>query len=48
MKEMFNIMMNILERYYKLNDDIINNYNITKRNYYKLQSLNNLKNNNKN
>ena len=44
-KEIFDKMINILDSYYKLNDDIINNYNINKRNYFKLQNLNYLKNN---
>ena len=41
-------MINTFDLYYKINKDIINNYNINnKRNYYKLQNLNYLKNNNK-
>ena len=44
-KEIFDKMINILDSYYKLNDDIINNYNINKRNYFKLQNLNYLKKN---
>ena len=39
-------MINILELYYKINNEIINNYNINKRNYHQLQNLYNLKNNN--
>ena len=31
-----------------MNDNIINNYNINKRNYHQLQNLNYLKNNNEN
>ena len=41
-------MINTFDLYYKINKDIINNYNINnKRNYYKLQNLKYLKNNNK-
>ena len=39
-------MMGILDAYYKINDSIINNYDVIKRNYHKLQNLNYLKNNN--
>ena len=39
-------MINILDIYYKINDDIVNNYNINKRNYYNLRNINNIKNNN--
>ena len=38
-------MMGILDAYYKINDSIINNYDVIKRNYHKLQNLNYLKNN---
>ena len=37
-----------MDIYYKKNDNIINNYNINKRNYHQLQNLNYLKNNNEN
>ena len=39
-------MIDLLELYYKINNDIINNYNKSKRNYNLLQNLNYLKNNN--
>ena len=39
-------MADILDIYYKINNDIIRNYNMNKRNYYKLINLNNLKMNN--
>jgi len=44
--KIFNRMVDIIDTYFKINNDIINNYKITKRNYYKLQNLYNLKNNN--
>ena len=47
-KDIFDRMINTFDLYYKINKDIINNYNINnKRNYYKLQNLKYLKNNNK-
>ena len=45
--EVFNQMTNLLDAYYKINDNIIKNYNINKRNYHKLHNLNYLNNNNK-
>ena len=45
-KEVFDKMMNIMDMYYKVNNDIISNYNINKRNYYYLLNIKNLKNNN--
>ena len=45
---MFDQMINLIDIYYKINDYIMNNYNINKRNYHQLQNLNNLINNNKN
>ena len=42
-KEIFDKMVIILDDYYKINNDIINNYNINKRNYNILKTLNNLK-----
>ena len=45
-KEIFDKMAYILDAYYKINDSIINNYDVSKRNYQKLQNLNYLKNNN--
>ena len=44
--EIFKRMADILDIYYKINNDIIHNYNMNKRNYYKLINLNNLKMNN--
>ena len=38
-------MVKILETYYKVNNNIINSYNINKRNYHNLQNLNYLKSN---
>ena len=35
-----------MDIYYEINNGIINNYNINKRNYYKLKNLYILKNNN--
>ena len=43
-KELSNRTLNLLDLYYKINDTIINNYNIKKRNYYQLQNLNGQKN----
>ena len=45
-KEILNKTVNIFDNYYKINRDIINNYNINKRNYFKLQNTNYLKNRN--
>ena len=45
-KEIFDNMINILDIYYKINNNIIDNYNINKRNYYNLKNINNIKNNN--
>ena len=39
-------MVYVFDTYYKIANDIINNYNINKRNYYKLLNINKLKNNN--
>ena len=47
-KEILNKMIYLLNIYYKINDDIMNNYNINKRNYHQLKNLNYLiKNNSK-
>ena len=45
-KETFDKMINILDMYYKINNDIFNHYSINKRNYYNLLNVYNLKNNN--
>ena len=45
-KDILNRIIDLLELYYKINNDIINNYNKSKRNYNLLQNLNYLKNNN--
>ena len=45
-KEIFDKMINIMDVYYKINNNIIENYDINKRNYYNLKNINNLKNNN--
>ena len=45
-KDIFDRIINIFDSYYKINSDIIHNYDIKKRNYYILQNLQNLKNNN--
>ena len=45
-KEIFDKTLNLLDIYYNVNNDIINNYNINKRNYYELQNLYKLKLNN--
>ena len=42
-KDILNIMINTFDLYYKLSNNIINNYNINKRNYYIFQNLNVLK-----
>ena len=39
-------MLNSFDLFYKINNNIINNYNIYKRNFYKLQNLCNVKNSN--
>ena len=46
-KDIFDRMINTFDLYYKINKGIIDNYNESKRNYYKLQNLSYLKNNNK-
>ena len=45
-KEILDRLVNTFDLYYKINNNIINNYNNNKRNYYILQNLNNIKNNN--
>ena len=45
-KEVFDKMINIMDMYYKINNNIINNYTINKRNYYNLFNIFILKNNN--
>ena len=45
-KEIFDKMINIMDMHYKINNDIYNNYNTNKRNYYNLLNIYNLKNNN--
>jgi len=45
-KEILDRIVNTFDLYYKINNNIINNYNTNKRNYYLLQNLNNIKNNN--
>ena len=47
-KEILDRLINTFDLYYKINNNIINNYNMNKRNYYILQNLTNLKNNNEN
>ena len=47
-KEIYEKMINILNIYYKINNEIINNYNISNINYHILQNLTNLRNSNKN
>ena len=42
-KEILDRLINTFDLYYKLSNNIINNYNINKRNYYILQNLNVLK-----
>jgi len=39
-------MINIMDIYYKINNNIIDNYDINKRNYYNLKNLNYIKDNN--
>ena len=36
-KEIFDKMINILDIYYKINTNIVDNYDINKRNYYNLK-----------
>ena len=38
-KEIFDKFSKILDKYYSLSNDIINNYNTNKRNYYQLQNI---------
>ena len=45
-KKVFNRLINAVDSYYNMNKIIIDNYNLNKRNYYKLQNLFNLKTNN--
>ena len=45
-KEIFGKMINILDLYFKINKEIISNYNTNKRNYNNLLNIYNLKNNN--
>ena len=42
-EEILNKIKTNVDLYYKINNDIINNYNVKKRNYHKLQNLNYLK-----
>jgi hypothetical protein len=42
-KEIFDKMINVINLYYKINNDIINNYNINKKNYQILKNFSNLK-----
>ena len=46
-KEIFNKMVNILDIYYKINNDTIKYFNLNQRNYYNLRNLNYLKDYNK-
>ena len=45
-KEILDKMGNIIDTYYKINNNIIDNYNMNKRNYYVLLNINYIKNNN--
>ena len=45
-KKILDNMMNMLDKYYKINYDIFINYDMNKRNYYQLKNLNNINNNN--
>ena len=45
-KEILDRMNNIMDIYYKINNNIINNYNRSKRNYYILLNINKIKDNN--
>ena len=42
-KEIFNKMIGILEIYYNINNNIINNYDINKVNYFTIENINNIK-----
>ena len=44
-KEILDKMGNIIDTYYKINNNIIDNYNMNKRNYYILLNINYIKNN---
>ena len=44
----FDKVLNNIEIYYNINKDIINNYDIRKRNYYSLRNINGIKNSNNN
>ena len=46
-KSILEKMMNMLDKYYKINYDIYINYDMKKLNYYQLLNLNNINNNNK-
>ena len=46
MKEILDKTINILDTYYSLNNEIVNNYDVSKRNYNLLQNLNYLNTNN--
>ena len=41
--ELLDKVENLLDIYYKINDDFINNYNMNKINYHKLKYLNYIK-----
>ena len=45
-KKILDRMNNIMDIYYKINNNIINNYNRSKRNYYILLNINKIKDNN--
>ena len=45
-KEILDKTINILDTYYSLNNEIVNNYDVSKRNYNLLQNLNYLNTNN--
>ena len=45
-KDILNNMTSILDLYHKINNEFVQNYNVNKRNYYKLKNLNYLKQNN--
>ena len=47
MEKILNRMVIILETFYKVNNDIINNYDTSKRNFHKLENINFIKNYNK-
>ena len=46
--QIFNKIINIMDIYYKVNQDIFNSYNINERNYKKLENINYMKYNNEN